>query len=55
VTAGDAADLSGALDWMAAHPQESEKMGRAARAVFEERYTAERNFAQLLDIYRDVV
>jgi glycosyltransferase involved in cell wall biosynthesis len=51
---GDAADLAAALDWMAAHPEECAAMGRAARAVFEERYTAEKNFETLMSIYRQV-
>lgn len=51
---GDAADLAAALEWMTAHPQECAAMGRAARAVFEERYTATMNFNRLMSIYGQV-
>lgn len=53
-TPGDAADLTASLDWMTAHPKECAAMGRAARAVYEERYTAEMNFEALMSIYRQV-
>jgi len=51
---GDAADLAAALDWLTAHPEECSEMGQAARAVFEEHYTADKNFEILLSIYRQV-
>ena len=40
--AGDAADLAAAMEWLTSHPAECAAMGRAARLVFEERYTAAR-------------
>jgi glycosyltransferase involved in cell wall biosynthesis len=50
-TAGDAGELAGRLTWATAHPVELSAMGRRARAGFEARYTAERNFDLLLDVY----
>jgi glycosyltransferase involved in cell wall biosynthesis len=52
---GDAGALATAIAWMADHPAECAAMGRAARAAFEERYTAERNFQMLTEIYRKVL
>jgi glycosyltransferase involved in cell wall biosynthesis len=50
--AGDAADLAAAMAWLTDHPAECAEMGRAARAVFEARYTADTNFDMLMSIYR---
>ena len=51
---GDASELAAALEWMTAHPAECAAMGRAARAVFQEQYTAQKNFEALMAIYRQV-
>ncbi len=48
---GDAADLCERLQWALAHPQEIGAMGRAARAEYEARYTEDRNYERLMDIY----
>ena len=53
--AGDAAELAGAATWMIDHPAECAEMGRSARAVFEERYTADHNFNALMEIYRQTI
>ncbi len=53
-TPGDPADLAAALEWMTDHPAQCAEMGRAARAVFEERYSASMNFESLMTIYRQV-
>lgn len=50
-TPGDAADLARCLAWAEANPVAMAHMGRAAREVYEARYTPERNLRQLLDIY----
>ncbi len=52
---GDAADLAAKMEWLTDHPEVCAAMGRAARAVFEERYTAERNFESLMEIYQQVL
>ncbi|WP_041220625.1 glycosyltransferase family 4 protein [Deinococcus geothermalis] len=49
---GDAADLAAQVRWLLDHPREHAAMRRAARQEYETRYTAERNMAELLDIYR---
>ncbi|MEK7405397.1 MAG: glycosyltransferase [Acidobacteriota bacterium] len=52
--AGDAADLAEKVEWAWTHPKELEEMGRAARAQYEAKYTAERNYRMLTEIYRRV-
>lgn len=54
-TAGDAEDLAKKVEWAWTHPEEMAEMGRAARAEYEAKYTAEKNYAQLIDIYRGVI
>ena len=51
--AANADDLARSLGWAQSHPQEMAQMGRRARAVYEARYTPERNLAQLLAIYTE--
>lgn len=50
-TPGNADDLAAVVARAWAEPKRLEDMGRAARRVFEQRYTAERNLDMLLDIY----
>lgn len=52
---GNAADLADKLRWAQAHPQRMAEMGRKARALYEAEFTAERNYAQLMAIYRDAI
>jgi glycosyltransferase involved in cell wall biosynthesis len=54
-TAGDAGDLAAKVEWAWNHPEEMESMGRAARAEYEAKYTAERNYKMLMDIYQGVI
>ena len=49
--AGDPADLARRLEELRANPLRLHAMRRAARALFEERYTAEHGLAKLLEIY----
>lgn len=51
VPPGQPGALAEAVRWARAHPVEWRSMGAAARRVFEERYTAERNYDALLAIY----
>lgn len=51
---GDAADLAVKVRWAWDHPAEMAEMGRAARREYEQKYTAARNYAQLLRIYESV-
>ena len=48
---GDAQDLAGAVTWATEHPQEMRRMGIAARAEFEAKYTAEHVYAKLMEAY----
>jgi len=38
--------------WACSHPAEMEEMGSAARHLYLERFTAERNYESLINIYR---
>jgi glycosyltransferase involved in cell wall biosynthesis len=51
VAPGDATDLARALAWSHDHPEDMQRMGEAARHRYEERYTPEANYAQLMAIY----
>ena len=50
-TPGDADDLAAKVEWAASHPDEMTRMGHAARAEFEAKYTAKRNLSMLLSVY----
>jgi glycosyltransferase involved in cell wall biosynthesis len=52
---GDAEDLSVQVRRLARHPHELETMRKVARAEFENKYTAERNYLMLMKIYQSVV
>ena len=49
--ANDPADLAARVRWWQAHPEAHETMRQAARAAYEQRYTAEQNHWQLITIY----
>ncbi len=51
-TPGDPNDLAEKVEWAWTHPQRLQEMGRAARAEFEEKYTAKRNYEMLRNIYQ---
>lgn len=55
VAPGDATDLALKMQWALDHPERMAEMGQAARGVYEARYTADINHAQLLAIYRDAI
>ncbi|WKB55316.1 glycosyltransferase family 4 protein [Eleftheria terrae] len=52
---GRADELAARVAWAMAHPQEMAQMGRAARHRYRERYGAEANYRQLLQIYEEAV
>jgi glycosyltransferase involved in cell wall biosynthesis len=54
-TPGDEADLADKLTWAWGHPDEVEAMGRAARREYEQKYTAETNYAALMSIYQQAI
>jgi glycosyltransferase involved in cell wall biosynthesis len=49
---GDADDLVTQVRWAKSHPAEIQEMRRAARREFEAKYTADRNYDMLLNIYQ---
>lgn len=51
-TPGDPEDLAEKIKWAWTHPQEMAKMGQEARREYEAKYTAERNYKMLMDIYK---
>jgi glycosyltransferase involved in cell wall biosynthesis len=53
--AGDAEDLARKITWAFGHSSEIAAMGRAARREYESRYTSEKAYAQLMDIYEQTV
>ena len=54
-TAGDAGDLAAKVRWAWDHPDEMRRMGRNARSEYQAKYTAERNYEMLYDIYQRVL
>ena len=54
-TPGDAGDLAAKITWAERHPEEMLKMGRAARLAYEAKYTPERNYGLLIQIYEDAI
>ncbi len=52
---GDPESLTAQVEWALAHPAELKRMRKGARAEFEAKYTAERNYQILMDIYRTTI
>jgi len=50
-SAGNSADLACKIAWAFGHPKEMLLMGQAARAEYENKYAAEKNYQQLMKIY----
>ena len=48
---GDPKDLAAQVGWALSHPAELRSMREEARAEFEAKYTAERNYLALMEIY----
>ena len=48
---GNSEDLAAKVEWAWTHPEAMSEMGREARREYEEKYTAEKNYKMLLDIY----
>lgn len=49
---GDAVDLATQVEWALAHPRELATMRQEARTEFETKYTAEKNYRKLMEIYQ---
>jgi glycosyltransferase involved in cell wall biosynthesis len=54
-TPSDPDDLARKAEWAWIHPQEMRAMGKAGRAEYEARYTAEKNYPRLIQIYQSVL
>lgn len=52
---GDAQNLAAQVEWALAHPTELSGMRQEARAEFEAKYTAEKNYEMLMNIYQKVI
>ena len=52
---GNSDDLAEKVRWLWNHPEEFERMGRNARREYEEKYTPERNYQMLMEIYSRVL
>jgi glycosyltransferase involved in cell wall biosynthesis len=48
----DAGDLAQKVEWAWSHPQEMQAMGREAREEYLSKYTAEKNYPMLMQIYQ---
>lgn len=48
----NAQDLADTAEWLFTHPAERERMSEAARLEFETKYTADRTYRQLIEVYR---
>lgn len=49
----DAADLAAKVAWFVDHPTEADQMRKAARCEYQARYTPEKNYAMLMEIYHE--
>ena len=54
-TPGDSQDLAEKIEWGWSHPEAMIRMGRAARHEYEAKYTAERSYTRLMDIYHQAL
>jgi glycosyltransferase involved in cell wall biosynthesis len=52
---GDAEDLARKAEWAWTHPREMEEIGQAGRAEFVAKYSADRNYHMLMDIYKRAI
>jgi len=52
---GNPKSLAEKIKWMIEHPDKCIEMGKNARAEFEAKYTAEKNFEMLMKIYEKVI
>jgi glycosyltransferase involved in cell wall biosynthesis len=52
---GHAADLAAKVEWAWTHPERMQEMGREARREYESKYTAEKNYPMLMEIYQRAI
>ena len=54
-TPGNSDDLAAKVRWADEHPDEMLRMGENARQVYEEKYSPEANYPQLMAIYEEAI
>ncbi len=54
-TPGSPGELAEKVEWAWSHPERLREMGKEARRDFESRFTAEKNYSMLMDIYKSVI
>ena len=52
---GDVEDLTNKIIWLWEHDEERKRMGENARKEFEEKYTPEKNYKMLMNIYEKAI
>jgi glycosyltransferase involved in cell wall biosynthesis len=52
---GDSEDLAAKVEWAWVHPVEMDLMGREARNEYAAKYTSERNYEMLMEIYHQTI
>lgn len=52
---GNSRELAQKTQWMYDHPAECRRMGENARRIYEKRYTPEKNYKILMDIYQQAI
>jgi len=52
---GSAEDLAEKIAWAQSHPEEMARMGGNARAQYEARYTPDKNYQRLMEIYSEAI
>lgn len=52
---GDPEDLARKMEWAWIHPDEMRAMGNEARKEYESKYTAEKNYPMLMEIYQRAI
>jgi glycosyltransferase involved in cell wall biosynthesis len=52
---GDPADLAAKVNWLWNHPDEAERMGKNARREYEQKYTPDKNYQMLIEIYEKAI
>jgi len=52
---GNAEDLASKVEWAWNHRERIEEMGKEARQEYENKYTAEKNYPMLVEIYRHAI
>jgi len=52
---GSVSELAAKFKWLQAHPATAVQMGKAARRLFEKNYAPEKNYQQLLNIYKSAI